>query len=564
MKHISFCAVALCIMATPLATHSTVITNRSVATPGSTLANFVYMTPVAECDFRNTGETTLKKTFTISNPGHYVLVQDIGFAASSADQNAIYINSSNVTLDLGGRTLYNNGVGTTMTGVSINTGLKNITLKNGNIVGFSEYGIETADCRNLRIENLSIGECAYSGIYLGGTSTSADVSEAIINNCIISHCNRASGASTALSINFGYNIIISNTLVGRTITTTSGDVKGLYLANSRNVTVTNCDFGSNSSAGSAYGAYIENCRHVALSDCTSGVNNAASGNSGYGFYVTATSYDISFKTCTAHSNYGAGTGSGYGFYINGGYNTSFVDCTANSNYSSGTGHGYGFYLTTAYQSYFENCRASYNNAGATGACGCGFYQTSSDKTIYKNCTSVGNKAGSGASGITQGGHGFVTASGFSSLYQECVATGNVTDTSGTNSTSAGFFAYAETDTAWITCEARANGSDSITKNAAGFFLDDTTASCVRCILKGCSSFGHRTSGGTAYGFFDDASATSTLIIDCLAFGNETANYYLTEGTGSSNVSLNSSVTNKTIANITSRPPFQNATITSAV
>ena len=297
-----------------------------------------------------------------------------------------------------------------------------------------------------------------------------------------------------------------------------------------------------------------------IEDCNVSANFGGATYTGAGFYLSGC-YDATFRNCSSNSNSAATSGSGYGFAIDStSFNISFINCTANGNYSSGTGSGYGFSLISTREGYFEGCRASYNNGGNSGY---GFYQTSTQKGMYKNCVAVGNACtGSTANEPREGGHGFVSISGLTNIYDGCFASGNVTGASATSSLSTGFFADNEKETTWINCESRGNGGDSIAPNAGGFYLDDTTGSCVRCTINGCTAVGNRSSA-TAYGFYDEAAANTTLLVDCFAFGNKTANYYLANGSGSTYVSVNVAVTNQTTNNIIARNPFENVSINPA-
>jgi hypothetical protein len=561
MKHNHFFLILLCCLNTTLSAETQTISRRGTTNSEGSIPSF-YVTSVSVADFRNTGETTLQKTFTISTPGYYVLVQDIGFQNGATAQNAIYINTSNVILDLGGRTLYpGSGAGTIMSGILLNNGSKNITIKNGNITGFTKYGIETGySCRNLRIENISVGESVYSGLYFGGSGTSTDISELTIKNCTISHCSRTSGDATALYLNYCYNVTIADSIIGRTMTATSGTAKAVSINNSKNIVLANCDISSSESVNAAYGVYMTSTTHIICQDCNISGNFGGATYTGAGLYLNGC-YDATFKNCSANSNSAATSGSGYGFAIDStSFNISFIDCTASGNYSSGTGSGYGFSLISVHEGHFERCRANYNNGGNSGY---GFYQTSSQKGIYKDCIAVGNTCtGSSSNEPREGGHGFVSISGLANLYDTCFASGNVTGASATNSLSSGFFADNEKETTWINCESRSNGGDSIAPNAGGFYLDDTNGSCVRCIVNGCTAAGNRSSA-TAYGFYDKAAANTTLFVDCFGFGNKTANYYLANGSGSSYISVNAPVTNQTTNILVARNPFENVSINPA-
>ena len=122
----------------------------------------------------------ISSTTTISNPGVYILTNDI------EANSGIIIDADNVLLDLNGYMVYDN-IGTN-TAITINNGHKNIFIKNGSINGKADTstasGILIKQNANLvQIEDVRILEC-YTGIKLDGISSNA-VSECKITNCML-------------------------------------------------------------------------------------------------------------------------------------------------------------------------------------------------------------------------------------------------------------------------------------------------------------------------------------------------------------------------------------------
>ena len=74
--------------------------------------------------------------YTISQPGSYIVVKDLKVGP---DMRCILIDTSNVTLDLNGHTLYGGGTtaGTFGTGIVIANQHNSISIKNG--TGFALY-----------------------------------------------------------------------------------------------------------------------------------------------------------------------------------------------------------------------------------------------------------------------------------------------------------------------------------------------------------------------------------------------------------------------------------------
>lgn len=516
-----------------------------VATPGGSLPSHHYMTALSSSNFRAAGATDLSETFTISNPGYYTLVQDVDYRGTAT---AITISSSNVTLDLGGRNLY----GTNNTGgsrvINIAAGKDNIVIKNGHIGNFKDAGITISEnCKSIRIENVSISNCTNKGINIVGTNGN-NCSEISINNCIVSHTvateDGTEDNAIGLLMDYCDNVTVSNSIFG-TSTTSSGIAGGVYVTRAKNITFINCDTSSiSATAGSdalGIGA-ANNCQNFSFINCTANNNRASAQNSsGFGFIIdgsTAACHGASFINCEAKGNTG-GTSSGD------------ID---------GMSNGYGFSLESTHETYFENCKASYNNGLDAGY---GFYMLNSSNNYYVNCKALGNQATGGSNTSldqTSGGHGFYTDTGSGNTFEQCLSKGNKTTNGMTNTLSSGFFSTGETNSSWIDCEARSNGANTtMTQDAAGFYLGNAATGCI---INGCKAISNNTASGTAtYGFHDASTAAKTLIIDCLGFGNTTANFYLADGTGTDNLSINTTAyTNETIKNLTGRNPFENLSI----
>lgn len=110
--------------------------------------------------------------YTISQPGSYVVVCDL---TTGQNFNCITINTSNVTIDLNGHTLYGAGttVGSFVTGIYTGLGRDNITITNGIVRDFHGHGIYLQG-RNIRVCNVKAVRNKYYGIYVGNNATIKD------------------------------------------------------------------------------------------------------------------------------------------------------------------------------------------------------------------------------------------------------------------------------------------------------------------------------------------------------------------------------------------------------
>ena len=161
--------------------------------PKHNMVSFHYMTPVSKTEFRSPGGLSLLKTFSQTTPGTYTFVNDIGYQGASnstviGGNTAVFVQSDNIVIDLGGKTIYQANTTANMNGIEIHTNQKNITIKNGSIVGFKGAGIYVrSGCDNIRIQDVVISNCGKQGIFFAGSNVNdSDISNCIIQNSIIS------------------------------------------------------------------------------------------------------------------------------------------------------------------------------------------------------------------------------------------------------------------------------------------------------------------------------------------------------------------------------------------
>lgn len=109
--------------------------------------------------------------YRITNAGSYAVVAPLSGVEGS---NGIEIAHRDVKLDLGGFTL--NGVSNSLNGVYV-LGIKgNITIRNGVLRGWGQYGIVATNSHDAAVTDTKIFACGYGGIYVG-------------NNALIERCS---------------------------------------------------------------------------------------------------------------------------------------------------------------------------------------------------------------------------------------------------------------------------------------------------------------------------------------------------------------------------------------
>ncbi|MFC1841754.1 hypothetical protein ACFLYA_01660 [Candidatus Dependentiae bacterium] len=132
---------------------------------------------------KNLTYKSVKETRVIDNSGTYTLDTDF--------EGKILIKTGDVILDLGGNTLFC-GSGFALT---IHEGCKNVTIKNGCIVGGDDY--IGADCglfvkqgaQSINLENIDISFC-YQGICFDGKDGS-EIKNCTIKDCILQNNNKS-------------------------------------------------------------------------------------------------------------------------------------------------------------------------------------------------------------------------------------------------------------------------------------------------------------------------------------------------------------------------------------
>jgi hypothetical protein len=169
-----------------------------------------------------------RATFIISTTGTYIFSDDLLAAANPA----ISITSSNVVLDMNGRTLFgstaNNGINVANAG--------NITIRNGSLSNFSTgINIDGASgASNVLVDSVMIQNCAGSGFLL------AACQEITIRNCM-----STGNAGAGINVQSGRDILIDNC----SFVTNGGRGINVGTVTTATVTVNNCVMACSGDAG---------------------------------------------------------------------------------------------------------------------------------------------------------------------------------------------------------------------------------------------------------------------------------------------------------------------------
>lgn len=484
--------------------------------PKHDIASFHYMFPISKTDFRNIGDVSLLKTFTQTTPASCTFVDNVGYQGNSSstiigENCSFFVQSDNVIIDLGGKTLYQNSANTSTNGIEINTGQKNITIKNGSIVGFKGAGILVhSGCDNIRIQDVTISSCGRQGVYLKGTNIDGtEVTNCIIENTIISRTTGIAtlANATALQLDYCQNIFVQNSVF--------------------------CHSDGRAATKDGIGVLVQNGIDIVFDNCDASTNK---GQNAYGFQITGTDTGTSacgFTNCTAQNNVGS---------------------------NSATGTGYGFYSNIVSSCLWQNCIAAGNSGIKNGY---GFYDSASSYATHIGCESNYNKAGALATLAIDGGRGFYATGGLGNSYIECIAVGNQGNAANSANMSAGFDLQTENYGVINGCEARANGTDASSAWGVGINL----AGSSQVIIKKSRIFNNRSNTATqGCGIKDAATSSTTLIIDCFLFGNgqgTTSNNFSVTYPGQGEINLTAPVSAGGMGGISLIKPFQNVTVTAS-
>ncbi len=354
--------------------------------------------------------------FSISTPGLYVLSDDVAY--STAAGTAITITTSDVTLDLNGKTI--RGSSTASTAIYISPAQENIIVKNGALLNFEGDIVRvTTGSRSLAFEDLAISgtsnnSSTSNGFSFEGTLASATRTyDVFIKNCHVTSARQglsATGVDNVAVENSSFNkngirgfgIVncnnwsVNNCQMSGNSTTAAATTIGASLSDSAFWSVRNSDFSFNinSTRGSGVvllgpnrmdgGHLFENCTF-----CNNGATGASLEADGINFAMT---FSCIARDCIANGNFSV-TSTAAGFRLDSpGAGNYLENCIANGNrVESTTINAYGFMLDNTHSRVtLSNCIAEANRSQARGA---GFFMNSTNTNCsFKDCQALFNTA----------------------------------------------------------------------------------------------------------------------------------------------------------------------------
>ncbi len=244
--------------------------------------------------------------YTISKPGSYIVVKDL---TTAQNLNCFIVNTSDVTIDLNGHTIYGPGQnGSGGSGIYSAAG-NNITITNGTFSNFNGYGID-----------LPVAQAHISKVKIVGCNTGIRVDGGLIENNLVTE----NGDYGIVCGNAFYPAVIMNNVVSNNDNLEGGifDFPAIFVT-------TNCDIiGNNVTGNLADGIYVtnNNCKIT---------GNTVINNTGYdgAIYVTG-------NTCIITGN-NVNSNSGVGGIMVGGNNCTITGNNVANNSAYGIYAGYG-------------------------------------------------------------------------------------------------------------------------------------------------------------------------------------------------------------------------------
>jgi hypothetical protein len=450
----------------------------------------------------NSSSTAINGQFVISKSGRYVVSTNLYAAPGRSNLAIIYINTSDVTLDLGGKSLCLSTSNNTpsIAAIKLADGIQNVTIMNGVIHGSGSgprqiaTGITGSNNINTFFDNLDIVSCSSTGISLTGAYGLS------INN------TQVYKTPTGLSLsNCQAGFITDGLFSGGNASTTVG----IAATSCSNFILTNINTSNDTAtSGIAYGIKATSCSSFELNNINIS-NNKAAAASCYGLFMSGCTGFICkeiIASCNQITSSALISGAAVaGFFLTAAANNTFINCSSNANgTTTALCPSYGFRLEAGSNgNTFNQCEAKGNIGATTSGVSAGFSNNASNYNNFLHCTAINNAAGAA--------YGFYsTGASNGTAIKNCRANGN----NSTTNWAYGFVFDGETGGVILNCECNINTGIY----TCGIALLSTSAACIS------NSIGYNklffNNGSTAeYGFYDAAANSTTFLHGNVAFGH---------------------------------------------
>jgi parallel beta-helix repeat protein len=336
--------------------------------PAPTMKALWQIEPRSEVNSTNTpGDAD--SLYRISQPGSYYLTSSL---LGVSGKHGIEIAANAVTLDLGGFVL--TGVTGSLSGIFVSTPLEHLTVRNGSVRAWIQYGIDARDCSSGHFEDLRV-----SGNHSNGLSAG--------NDAIVTRCSARSNTSRGIDLGAACTAtacsVFSNGFFG--LLGGEGTILSLCTADSNtniglvvgdNSSVSDCLAQNGTSTGIATGNFSS------ITNCAAGNNASVGILAGNPFSFSVTGNGCSVTNCTASSNQDDGIQAAPG--------TTLDNCASDLNKRDG------FHV-------FSGCAIRHCSARSNGRNGINCDEQS--QVLENNCAENGTNPGGGAGIYVGSGQG---------------------------------------------------------------------------------------------------------------------------------------------------------------
>jgi hypothetical protein len=455
----------------------------------------------------SSANTETEAQFKISKSGRYFLSTDLYAAPGRSNIPVIYIASSDVVLDLGGKslTLSSSNNMPSIAGIQLKSGVKNIIIMNGTINGTAANsrmttGIIGTNNTNVLLDNVQTVSCSSTGISFTSTYD-LDLNEVNVY-----------GSNTGLSLTYCKDGSILDSSFCGANSCGSTNITGILASNCNNFELHDVSISNNTALnGTAIGLSATSCYNFSL-DSVTALNNASTNGSTYGIYLNGCAGFVCNKAKAQRNVSGSVATICAGIFLTGSTGNSFTNCTANNNTTTGaTCPTYGFRISAGSDgNVFCKCDASGNAGGATSGTGAGFANDASNYNTIQESTATNNSS-AGALG---------KAYGILSSTASLGTTIRNSKTIGNNSTAGSAYGIAfdgEIGGSIVGCDANANKGGT---TAVGIGMLATTSACINNTVEYNKMYANTgNNGANQYGFRDFAADCTTFLRGNVAFGH---------------------------------------------
>lgn len=243
---------------------------------------------------------------TISEPGVYTIGNNYTYTPTGPNDSIVLITTSSVIFDMSGYGLSQIGTDAGVNGITVNSNLSNIFIRNGIISNVTGTGILVEQgCKLVRLENITTYSADLCGIHLHGVNgnTTHFVKLEMIE---IIHCAQGAQASAGILMDNCKSVVMNHSSI-HACGSSSHNLTGIYLTSCTACMLNQVTFTDNIAGNATEQAQlktiaIENSTKNIISNCSIENNSLLTASSLFvGIDVINSSSNI-FKNCEVIAN----------------------------------------------------------------------------------------------------------------------------------------------------------------------------------------------------------------------------------------------------------------------